>query len=438
VTVNPAAVSASQSLISASPGSITASNGLSASTITVTARDAFNNVITGQPVVLAASGSGNTIGQPGSTNVSGVTTGTVSSTASGTKTVSATINGTAITPTTNVTVGAAAAASMAFTNPGTMNNQTATVNTTVGVAPSVTITDAFGNPVSGTGVTFTPGVNTGTNGGLNGGGAGGTVLSTSNASGIAAVTSWRLGTTSGTNYLTATATGLTFVQYQAQATAGAAALISINGGNGQTARVGIAVATDPSVLVRDAFGNAVSGATVSWAIGTGGGSVCASQPPPFFICTSTSLSNASGIATVVSWTVQHSGSPSSGAYANSVTATAGAAITFNASAIYFYTADVAPLFSANLWHSGTTPNAASCNGCHSWTRAGLVNVASSSCVGTLVIPGNAAASAMVKKIQGTTCGSRMASGGTGNAGDIYTVAQQQVIIDWINNGAPNN
>ncbi len=430
VTVNPGAVSASQSLISASPGSITASNGLSASTITVTARDGFNNVITGQPVVLAASGSGNTIGQPGATNVSGVTTGTLSSTASGTKTVSATINGTAITPTTNVTVGAAAAASMAFTNAGTMNNQTATVNTTVGVAPSVTITDAFGNPVSGTSVTFTPGVNAGTNGGLNGGGAGGTVLSTSNGSGIAAVTSWRLGTTSGTNFLTATATGLTFVQYQATATAGAPALVSVNGGNNQTARVNALVATAPSVLVTDAFGNAVANATVSWAVTSGGGSLGVSS----------SLSNASGIATEASWRLQAAAASSgTGTHANSLSATAGGSTSFNASAIYFYSADVSPLVTNTTFVTAFS----SCNNCHGWTRANLVNQAASldpGC-GTLVIPGNAAGSFLIKKLNGSMgagCGGRMASSQTGNGGDVMSAGQLQIVTDWINNGAPNN
>jgi len=58
-------------------------------------------------VVLAATGSGNTLTQPGgSTNASGVATGTLSSTVAETKTVSATIGGTAITQTATVTVTA--------------------------------------------------------------------------------------------------------------------------------------------------------------------------------------------------------------------------------------------------------------------------------------------------------------------------------------------
>jgi hypothetical protein len=89
-----------------STGTITASSGSSATTITVTARDAFDNPIQGATVALAAlPGTGNSLTQPGSTtNSSGVATGTLSSTKAEGKTVSATINGVAITQTQAVTV----------------------------------------------------------------------------------------------------------------------------------------------------------------------------------------------------------------------------------------------------------------------------------------------------------------------------------------------
>jgi hypothetical protein len=73
----------------------------------VTARDASGNLISGATVVLAATGTGNTLTQPaGSTNGSGVATGTLSSTVAESKTVSATISGVAITQTASVTVAA--------------------------------------------------------------------------------------------------------------------------------------------------------------------------------------------------------------------------------------------------------------------------------------------------------------------------------------------
>src|SRR5439155_1465985 len=52
----PGPVSASQTTVVASPATITASTGSSASTITVTARDQYGNVIRGKTVVLAATG----------------------------------------------------------------------------------------------------------------------------------------------------------------------------------------------------------------------------------------------------------------------------------------------------------------------------------------------------------------------------------------------
>jgi len=89
--------------VSAAPTSIVV--GSTPSTITVTAKDANGNRISGATVVLAATGSGNTLTQPtGSTDASGVATGTLSSTVAETKTVSATADGVAITQTAAVTV----------------------------------------------------------------------------------------------------------------------------------------------------------------------------------------------------------------------------------------------------------------------------------------------------------------------------------------------
>jgi hypothetical protein len=103
VTVTAGAPSASTSTVGASPTSITVGSG--SSTITVTVRDQYGNLVSGSTVVLAASGTGNTLTQPaGPTDASGVTTGTISSTVAETKTVSAAAGGTAITQTATVTV----------------------------------------------------------------------------------------------------------------------------------------------------------------------------------------------------------------------------------------------------------------------------------------------------------------------------------------------
>jgi adhesin/invasin len=146
VTVTPAAVSAAQSTVSASPGAIAASSGATTSTITVTARDPFNNLIAGATVVLAATGTGNTLTQPvATTNGSGVATGTLSATLAEAKTVAATINGVPITQTAAVTVDPAAASELVFTQ------QPSDATTSTDIAPPITVAvrDAFGNTVTG-------------------------------------------------------------------------------------------------------------------------------------------------------------------------------------------------------------------------------------------------------------------------------------------------
>src|SRR5439155_757036 len=237
------------------PATITASTGSSASTITVTARDQYGNVIRGKTVVLAATGTGNALVQPSpdTTIASGVASGTLSSTVAQGKTVSATVAGTAITQQATVTVSPAAAASLDFIV------QPSNVAAGVAIAPpvQVDVVDEFNNPVAGVPVTFAAG-------------PGGSTVSpttpvTTNASGIAAVTSWTLGHTAGTNTLTASATGLTGspVTFSASGTAGPATQIALNAGNSQTAPAGTAVATPPSVLVRDQFNNPVAGVAVT-------------------------------------------------------------------------------------------------------------------------------------------------------------------------------
>jgi protocatechuate 3,4-dioxygenase beta subunit len=103
VTVNAGPPNASQSTVTAAPGTIVAGSGTS--TITVTVKDGFGNPVSGSTVTLSASGTGNTLTQPaGPTNASGVATGSLSSTNPQTVTISATAGGVAITQTASVTV----------------------------------------------------------------------------------------------------------------------------------------------------------------------------------------------------------------------------------------------------------------------------------------------------------------------------------------------
>src|SRR5207249_3261973 len=226
------APSAARSLVAATPGTITASIGASAATITVTANDQFGNPVSGVTVALAATGANNALAQPtGPTGANGQVTGTLSSTKAETKTVSATLNGaTVVTATASVSVSAAPAAAIAIS---AGDQQEATVGTAVPVAPAVIVRDAFANPVSGVAVTFAPGTG--------GGNVSPTGPVTTGADGVAALTSWTLGPTAGLNTLTAASGTLTGspVTFRATGTAGTATRLGISTQPSGTVQSGI-------------------------------------------------------------------------------------------------------------------------------------------------------------------------------------------------------
>jgi invasin-like protein/Big-like domain-containing protein/calcineurin-like phosphoesterase family protein len=190
-------VSPSQSTVAAAPSSITAGSGTS--TVTVTVKDASGNPVSGATVVLATTGSGNTLTQPAApTDVNGVATGSLSSAVTGTKTVSATANGTAITQTATVTVtsGSVSAAQSTVTAiPSFIAPSTGTSTITV------TVRDLSGNPVSGATVV------------LAATGSGNTLTqpaSPTNSSGVA--TGTLRSTVTGTKTVSATANGVSITQ----------------------------------------------------------------------------------------------------------------------------------------------------------------------------------------------------------------------------------
>jgi hypothetical protein len=190
-------------------------------------------------------------------------------------------------------------------------SQTATAGAAVATAPAVKITDADANVVSGTTVTFAV---------ASGGGSVAGGSATSDATGIARVTSWTLGTTVGTNTLTATAAGLTGspVTFTATGTVGAPAALAKTAGDNQTATTTSGVTTAPAVKLSDANGNAVAGATVTFAVATGGGSLTGGSQ----------TTNSAGIATVGSWTL----GPAAGTNTLTASSTGVTSVTFNATA----------------------------------------------------------------------------------------------------------
>ena len=127
------------SSVSANPTSFTAGSG--SSTITVTARDASNNLLSGQSVTLASTGNGNGFSpSSGTTDGSGVFTSTFTSSVAEGKTISANIAGTAITQTAAVTVtssgggGGGTIAQTLLTSGTNAVNQS--VYTTASIAPA--------------------------------------------------------------------------------------------------------------------------------------------------------------------------------------------------------------------------------------------------------------------------------------------------------------
>jgi hypothetical protein len=122
------------------------------------------------------------------------------------------------------------------------------------------------------------------------------------------------------------------------------ATVAVNSGNNQSAAPSGQVTTAPSVLVKDSANNVVVGATVTFAVASGGGSLGASG---------TVVTNASGIATSPAWTL--GSSPGS----NTLTASVEylSSVTFTATS----TDTVAPTSSANIVSLYTNSTSVSVN-----------------------------------------------------------------------------
>jgi adhesin/invasin len=147
------------------------------------------------------------------------------------------------------------------------------------VTVTVKVLASNGRPLAGQTVTFTP--TTGT--------VSPATAPTDDAG--QAVTVWTLGNQIGTQTLNAAVGTLTPLTISATVTAGAPATVTVQAGNNQTTAVGTTVATRPAVLVRDAGGNPVAGATVTFEVVTGNGSVTGGS----------ATTDASGVAAVGSW-----------------------------------------------------------------------------------------------------------------------------------------
>lgn len=159
---------------------------------------------------------------------------------------------------------------------------TGTAGVAISPTPTVTLRDAKSAVIAGTMVRFV----------VAGGGTIANDSSRTDANGVATVGSWTLGRVVGTQTVTASTSGLAPVTFTAQANAGAANKLVSLVTTTQQAVVGSPVPLAPSIRVLDQFDNIVSGAVVTFAVMSGGGTIGGAQK----------TTGADGIATADRWT----------------------------------------------------------------------------------------------------------------------------------------
>ncbi|NER45195.1 MAG: hemagglutination protein [Symploca sp. SIO1A3] len=135
------------------------------------------------------------------------------------------------------------------------NNQSTTVNTAFANSLQVQVTDEFGNVVPGVTVNLTT-PSTGAGVSL------GNISSITDASGIATATV-TANTIAGNYQVEANVTGATGINFELTNNPGAAAALSIFGGNNQTTIISTPFTNSLQVKVTDEFGNVVPGVTVT-------------------------------------------------------------------------------------------------------------------------------------------------------------------------------
>jgi adhesin/invasin len=252
-----------------------------ANPLLVRVKDASGNAVAGVAVAFALSGqpagaAGASV-SPASctTDVNGQCQAALTlGSAAGAYTVSATASdasGNALTGSPVTFTASALAGTAVSISAVSGTGQSATVGAQLANPFVVKVTDAAGNGVAGITVTFAV---------TAGGGTLSATSVTTDASGQAS-TKLTLGTAAGSNNntVTATAAGLSGspVTFTASANAGAAATIAAVSGSGQSGAVGTELASAFVVKVTDANGNGVSGVTVVFAVTAGGGTLSAAS-----------------------------------------------------------------------------------------------------------------------------------------------------------------
>lgn len=276
--------------------------------VVVKVSDAFGNGVAGATVTFTtATPGGQATPAQGATGANGqLSTTWKLGTAAGAQSLTATVAGVgAATATATAAAGAAATVRAA-----SGSAQAGTVGQALSDPLVAEVVDAYGNVVSGVTVTFTPASGSGT------------VTPSSGATGSngRASATWTLGTTSGTQLVTASASGASSASFTATANPRAASVLVVVSGNNQTGPATSPLASPLVVAARDTFGNGVPGVAVTFSVTAGGGSVSPTS------ATTASSGTASTTFTLGSAVGTHTAQASAGALGTlAFTATATAA-----------------------------------------------------------------------------------------------------------------
>jgi hypothetical protein len=233
-----------------------------------------------------------------------------------------------------------------------------------------------------------------------------------------AQSTFTLGNAAGMYTVAAMATGVTGspVMFTSTGTAGPAAQIAIVSGSDQSAPIGTALQAPFVVAVTDAFGNAAAGASVTFAVTAGGGTLSATN------VTTDAAGHAQSTLTV---------GPAAGPNTATAAIAGGTLVTFNASGrLLTFTDDVQPILTASCVSCHVAGGSASFTPLTSYSevRFGVSSVNAAA----LVVANDPTNSVLVQKTQptGTMYGNLGASTATRDA-------NAKLISDWVKEGALN-
>ncbi|MBA3260580.1 MAG: Ig-like domain-containing protein [Gemmatimonadales bacterium] len=261
-TLNAVAASADGLSLESGNGQSAPAGQALAAPLVVRVTDAFGNPIPGMQITWAAGGGGSVSEAVTTSDENGrASVIRTLGIASGGQSTEATSGGLAGSPV--VFLHTATAGNPAGVSIVSGNEQSGVPGSTLAQPLVVQVADEDGNPVSGAAVTW---IVTG------GGGSLDPATSTTDQAGRAS-SSWTLGSLPGSNAAEAVVSGVGQASFRATGLVGGPTQIEIVSGNRQTGQAGQRLSADLVVRVLDAQRNPIPGATVTWQVRSGGGSV---------------------------------------------------------------------------------------------------------------------------------------------------------------------